>query len=276
MPEPRGRRGRRGPAGEESFRTRAVNGATFFTSRQEHEDLTIVVERFPGLVAASTRTYLLVHGLGVSSRYFRPLAAELAKTGRVFLVDLPGYGAAPNPRRDVTLTDHAAVLAGFVREAGLDNPIIIGHSMGTQIVSLLAQKFPDVTDRIVMMAPTLVPRARTPWLAIRNLLWDATREPPVVFGIAITDYLIRCGMPYLLRQLPHMINDRLEDRVGADRARTLVINGDRDTISPTPWAEALAAAHPDAAFHEVRGPHVIMYTDPVMIAKHITDFADAP
>jgi len=269
------------PAGEDAFRARSIRGTRYFRSRQRHEDLTIIVERFPGSDAVPAdgglpRSYVLVHGIGVSSRYFRPLAVELAKTGAVYLVDLPGYGAAPNPRRDVTLSDHAAVLATFLRKTDLVNPVIVGHSMGTQIVSLLAAKHPDVTDRIVVMAPTMEPVARTPGRAIGRLLHDATREPPVVFWIAVTDYLIRCGLPYLLRQMPHMLNDRIEERVGTNHAKTLVINGDRDTISTTPWARELGRTDERTAFREVHGPHVIMHTDPVMIARHITDFVGSP
>jgi pimeloyl-ACP methyl ester carboxylesterase len=269
------RRGRRGPAGEELYRIRKIRGRQYFTSRQQHDDLTIVVERFPGPEQAVRRTYVLVHGIGVSSRYFHPLAAELSRTGRVFLVDLPGYGAAPDPRRDVSLADHAAVLAGFLREADLRSPVIVGHSMGTQVVSVLAQRHPEVTENVVMMAPTMVPSARKPSTAIAHLLHDATREPLRVCVIAILDYVVRCGLPYLMRQMPHMLNDRLEDRVGSHGARTLVINGDRDPIVPSAWAEALSRAHPHAEFRQVHGPHVIMHTDPVMVARHITDFVDA-
>jgi pimeloyl-ACP methyl ester carboxylesterase len=267
---------RRGPLGEEAFGPRTVRGTAYYRSRQEHRSLTIAVERFPGPVVPDepgvARSYVLVHGIGVSSRYFRPLAVELAKTGRVYLVDLPGYGAAPDPRRDVTLADHAEVLAGFLRQSQLVNPVIVGHSMGTQVVSLLAQRHPDVADTIVMMAPTMAPGARRPWRAIAHLLHDATREPPIVFWIAVTDYLVRCGLPYLLKQMPHMLADRLEDRVAAHGARTLVVNGDRDPIVPTPWAAELAEAHPHAIFREVHGPHVIMHTDPATIARHITRF----
>jgi pimeloyl-ACP methyl ester carboxylesterase len=240
-----------------------------------------MVERFPGSQpvppdGGPPRSYVLVHGIGVSSRYFRPLAVELATTGAVYLVDLPGYGAAPNPRRDVTLADHAAVLASFLRATDLVNPVLVGHSMGTQIVSLLAARHPDVTDRIVVLAPTMEPAARTPARAIGRLLHDATRERPIVFWIAITDYLIRCGLPYLWRQMPHMLSDRIEERVGTNHAKTLVVNGDRDPIAPSGWARELGASDDDTTFHEVHGPHVIMHTDPAMIARHITDFVSTP
>lgn len=272
------RRGFRGAADEGSYRERHWNGAAFFTSRQEHDDLTMVVKRFPGRPeidpGADPRTFVLVPGLGVSSRYFQPLASELARRRRVFLVDMPGYGAAPNPRRDVTLADHAGVLAAFLHESQIENPVLVGHSMGSEIVAIVAQQHPDVSDRIVLMSPTLEPRARTAAAAIRNLLRDGLREPPAVFGIAFTDYLIRCGPPYLFAQLKHMLADRIEDRVESMTPRVLVIAGDRDTIVSVDWAESLAGRVPRAEFHVVHGPHVIMHTDPVMIAKHVVDFVD--
>jgi pimeloyl-ACP methyl ester carboxylesterase len=255
-----GMRGRRGPAGEELARVRTSHGARFFTSRQRHEELTVVVKRFPGRpevpVDADDRVFVLVHGLGVSSRYFEPLAAELARRGRVFLIDLPGYGAAPNPKRDVGLADHAGALAAFLTESGIENPVLVGHSMGTQIVAILAQRYPRLTDRVV------------------HLLQDALREPPVVFGLAFIDYVVRCGPPYLFAQLRHMLADRLEDRIPELRARLLVIAGDRDTIVTAEWARSLAEGIPGARFQLVHGPHVIMHTAPAMIAKHIVDFTD--
>lgn len=259
------------PKGEDRYRVRRFRGATYFTSRQAFDDLTIVVRRFPGV--AEGRVFLLVHGLGVSSRYFTPTAAELAKYGRVYLVDLPGYGSAPDPRRDVTLADHAAVLAAFLKTSGLHDPVVVGHSMGAQIVARLAIHHPDAAPSIVLMAPTMPPDARTFWRAVGRLLRDGLREPPIVTWIAFTDYLIRTGLRYLLRQTPHLLQDRLEEELPVVTARTLVLNGDRDPIVPVWWAQETAALVPDALAEVVRGAHVIMYTDPVMVARHIRDHA---
>lgn len=281
-PRPRPlRRGRRGPAEEGAYRTRRYRGATFFTSRQEHQELTVVVKRFPsrdGVIDADAPVFVLVHGLGVSSRYFQPLASELARTGRVFVVDLPGYGAAPDPRRDVTLDDHAGALAGMIAEIArrwpqAGPPVIVGHSMGSNIVARLAARHPDIARKVVLMAPTMQEDRRGFWRATGALLRDALREPPVVFGIAITDYFLRCGLPYLLRQTPHLLGDRPEERMPELTAEVLVICGDRDTIVAVDWGERLSGLGPTARFLQVRGPHVIMHTDPVTIARHITEFA---
>jgi pimeloyl-ACP methyl ester carboxylesterase len=150
--------------------------------------------------------------------------------------------------------------------------VLVGHSWGCQVVSVLARDHPEVSDQIVLMAPTMEPDARTFWRATRNLLRDALREPPVVFGIAVTDYLIRCGVPYLARQIPHMLRDEIETRLPDLAARVLVVNGDRDPIVSPEWARRLSAASGRIEFREVSGPHVIMHTDPEMIAAHIGEW----
>lgn len=276
------RRGRRGPADEELYRVRHVRGAAFFTSRQQHQDLTVVVKRFPSREEvrddADAPVFLLVHGLGVSSRYFHPLAAELARTGRVFLVDLPGYGAAPNPRRDVTIADHAGALAGVVAEVGsrwpaAGPPVLVGHSMGSNIIAVLAAEQPEVAERIVLMAPVMEPERRSFWRATAHLLRDALREPPDVFAIAVTDYFLRCGPAYLLRQSRHLLGDRPEERMPRLTADVLVVCGDRDVIVSEDWGRRLAGLSETLRYLTVHGPHVVMHTDPVRIARHLVRFA---
>lgn len=265
-------RSRRGPVAESGYRARKTRGVSFFTSRQQYDDLDVVVRRYPSSATAGP-VFVLVHGIGVSSRYFQPAAAELAKTGNVYLVDLPGYGSSPSPRRDVSIADHAAVLAKVLRESELVNPVIVGHSMGTQVVSRLAVDFPDVSDRIVLMAPTMYPEFRSPGIAVAKLLSDIWREPLRVKLIAAADYVVRCGIPYFLKQLPHLLGDRIEERLGAIRARTLVMRGDSDVIVPVEWSRRVAGLAPRGSFVEVTGPHVVMFTDPVSVAAAIARHA---
>lgn len=263
-------RPRRGAVPESGYRARSTHGAAFFTSRREFEGLDAVIRRYPTSSELGP-VFVLVHGIGVSSRYFQPAAAELAKHGEVYLVDLPGYGSAPKPRRggDVSIADHAAVLANVLRESALVDPVLVGHSMGSQVVSRLAVDSPGVSDRLVLMAPTLYPEYRTLGAAVTRLLADIWREPLRVKAIAAVDYLVRCGIPYFLRQLPHLLEDRIEERLGDIRARTLVMRGDADVIVPLEWSRSLAGLASTGSFVEVAGPHVVMFTDPVSVAAAI-------
>jgi pimeloyl-ACP methyl ester carboxylesterase len=252
--------------------------------------IAITVLRSPGAGAESTHpgvpsgigpagpagprpTFVLVHGIGVSSRYFHPLAAILAEHGDVLAIDLPGYGASPRVRQDVTLADHAAVVAEVIRLRGLVDPVVVGHSMGTQIAAQLAVDHPEASDRLVLIAPTLPPRTRGLVRAAVALGVDMLREPPAANVVVLGDYLLRCGIPYYLRQLPHLIDDAIEERAPRIRARTLVVVGDRDVVVGQAFARDLAARIPRGSFHLARGPHVVMHTDPRGVAHAIVEHA---
>ncbi len=254
----------------EGERRRRRRGVEYFVRSERHADLAVSVKRFP-TEAVGGPVFVLVHGIGVSSRYYHPVSAELAKTGEVYLVDLAGYGAAPDPKRDVSIADHAAVLGDFVRSAGLRSPVLVGHSMGTQVVSQLALVEPDATERIVLIAPTIYPPERRLWRQALHLGRDILMEYPWVNAIVATDYFVRCGVPYFLAQSRHLLSDRIEERMPHIRAKTLVLRGDHDPIVPRDWAREVARLARDGRFEEVEGPHIVMWSDAVRTAELIVE-----
>lgn len=262
---------------ESEYPTRFEGDASYFTRRILYDDLAVVIRRFPAAsTAVVARPVVLVHGIGVSSRYFHPVAARLANFGPVYLVDLPGYGSAPNPHRDVTIADHAGVLAKFLAADGIESPVLVGHSMGTQVVTQLVHDYPRTTDRIVLLAPTMDPAARGFWHATGRLMRDILmREPPQVNAIVSVDYFFRCGIPYFLKQSRHLLADRIEERLPVLDVKGLVIRGDRDCICPPEWCQEVAGLLRDGSYSEVAGPHVIMFTDPERIAELIVEHARA-
>lgn len=83
---------------------------------------------------------VLLHGLTFDRRMWRPALAELDLIDpdrRVLAFDLPAHGQSPDaPPYDLeTLVErvHAAVL-----EAGLGDPVVVGHSLAAGIASLYA------------------------------------------------------------------------------------------------------------------------------------------
>ena len=252
---------------------RAAARAIWFPAAHDVDDLGLVLNRYQHDEVAGP-TFVMVHGFGVSSGYFEPLAEKLADAGTVWLVDLPGYGASPKPRRDVSIADHARALGATLDAAGIENPVLIGHSWGCQVVTELADQRPDFSDRLVLLAPTINPARRSALKQLFDLMHDFWLEPPRADAFGLYSYFLTGRVRYYLSQVPHMIGDEVEGRLSRIRSATLVIVGERDPIVPREWAQQVATLLETSRLEVVPGAHIIMYTASAEIARLIEDFAD--
>ncbi len=271
-----GKRNRYKSRDERIIRWPGLRGIEIRRSRTGFDGAAIEAYRFVRQESGKQKTpdFVLVHGIGVSSRAFGPTAALLARHGDVHLVDLPGYGHSPKPESNLTIEAHADVLAHYLRERGLDHPVLVGHSMGAQVVADLAARYPELVDHVVLMGPVMTPDGRTARKAIAQFIKNAKHEPLPMTLIAVTDYLFRSGLPYSLAQTKHLLGEAMEAVAPRVTAKTLVISGTKDAVSPPAWGKQLAEAFPHGSFATVAGPHGAMWVSPEKIASLIDAHAD--
>jgi pimeloyl-ACP methyl ester carboxylesterase len=218
-------------------------------------------------VGSGPEVFVLVHGIGMSARYFEPLAAELARHVTVHLVDLPGHGGLPKPNRALDLTDLARLVHGALSRLGIGPAVVVGHSMGCQVVTELALLHPEAASALVLLAPTANRHERTAWKQGLRLFQDGFREPPAANAIEATDYL-RCGPRWYLTLLPAMLGHQMEDRIARVRAPVRIVRGSRDPIVPLSWCRELAAARPGTILDNIDGEaHVMMFNSPSTVAE---------
>lgn len=93
---------------------------------------------------------ILIPGFGSSREVWRPLAERLSATHRVHLVQLAGFAGEPWSHGDGPFVQPAIdALADYVKQAGLDRPAVIGHSMGGLSALMLAQQHPELASRVM-------------------------------------------------------------------------------------------------------------------------------
>ena len=93
---------------------------------------------------------ILIPGLASSREVWRVEANRLAATHRVHLVQLAGFAGEPWSHGDGPfLAPVVDELARYIREAGLQRPAVIGHSMGGLSSLMLAQKHPAAVGRMM-------------------------------------------------------------------------------------------------------------------------------
>jgi pimeloyl-ACP methyl ester carboxylesterase len=138
--------------------------------------------------AGRRRDFVLVHGLGMSSAYFEPLARELFDRGfHPIAPDIPGFGES-NDARATGPEGHAAMLAQWADAMLIRDAVWLGHSIGCNAVAALARMRPDLVRRSVFLGPVWT-RASHPTLRIFSMLaLDALREPLTVYRYVLPAY----------------------------------------------------------------------------------------
>ena len=213
-----------------------------------------------------TRPFLLIPGIGVSSTYFERLAPDLNEFGPVYALDLPGFGGVPHPDHALSIRDYADLVGRVIDDLGLDDPIVVGHSMGSQIVSDLAARRSDIST-LVLIGPVVNPAERSLLTQARRFLGAAWHEPGRVKALAIGAYLF-CGFKWFSRVLPKMMAYPIEDALPKITADTLVIRGEFDGVAPRDWVRRMGELLPTSQLWEMPGAaHSVMYAHADEVAR---------
>lgn len=210
--------------------------------------------------SGSRRDIVLVHGLGMATGYFEPLAAELHARGiHAAAPDMPGFGASANAPASGP-EEQARILAAWADENAIRNAVWVGHSIGCTTVAHLARLRPDLVRGLVFLGPVWT-EARSPTARLMfMLILDAFREHVRLYRWLIPAYW-RTG---LLRWWSTWMLFAKEARdVSLIRGRYIVIAGVRDPITDRTYVPPL----------EVPGAHACNVSHPAEVAEVIARFA---
>lgn len=98
------------------------------------------------------RAIVLLHGYSASIEWWEEVAPQLARGRRVVAVDLVGHGGseAPSEARQFQAGGQAAAVRNALTALGIRHAVLIGHSMGGSVASVLADRYPEVVERVVI------------------------------------------------------------------------------------------------------------------------------
>ena len=90
-------------------------------------------------------------GFGFQEEYFSP-------NHRCVAVDLRGNGDSDKPDEVYSMAGYADDVAGVIRYLGLDRPVLVGHSMGGQVVIAVAAHYPELVGAVASLdSPSNIP-----------------------------------------------------------------------------------------------------------------------
>jgi pimeloyl-ACP methyl ester carboxylesterase len=95
------------------------------------------------------RALVFIHGWSCDRSFWRKQIKAFSGEYTVLTIDLPGHGASGFEREDWTLPRYGQDVAEIVGDLGLEQVVLIGHSMGGPVALEAARLLPDETLGVI-------------------------------------------------------------------------------------------------------------------------------
>jgi pimeloyl-ACP methyl ester carboxylesterase len=113
---------------------------------------------------------VLIHGFGAAIDWWDEIAPQLATDHRVISIDLIGHGGTAAPASGYSIPRQAALVAAVLDQLGVDRVTVIGHSMGGEVATALAERNPARIERMILIDSP--PTADTTFTPLTQLYLD--------------------------------------------------------------------------------------------------------
>ncbi|MCS7056743.1 MAG: alpha/beta hydrolase [Thermoflexales bacterium] len=107
-------------------------------------------------------TLLLLHGLTDNGLCWAPVIEALGDAFDIVAPDARGHGLSDAPEQGYSAGDHAADVAALIGALELERPILIGHSMGGMVATLVAAQHPHLVRAAIFEDPAWFDAAQQP------------------------------------------------------------------------------------------------------------------
>ena len=110
------------------------------------------------------RPVVMIHGLGANLHNFTyALTGKLDGEFRCIAIDRAGCGwSTRDGAAQSTLPEQARMVAEFIEKEGLENPLIVGHSLGGAVALTLALNHTEHVGGLALLCPATQPIDDTP------------------------------------------------------------------------------------------------------------------
>jgi len=233
---------------------------------------------------------LLLHPVGLDSRFWGAIPDALAQRNRVVTIDFRGHGKSPDAYRPGRMETHVDDIVRLMGEFEAGPAAIVGISFGGMVAQNLACRRPDLVSALVLAAcPGVIPQTARSAILKRGADAESGGMKSVVDGTLsrwfTPDYLsteaVADVRARLLADSPAnwaatweavSEHDALAE-LEAIRAPALLLAGELDEATPLEAKRALAAAIPGSRLEILAGaPHMMQIECGARLSASLSTF----
>ena len=236
---------------------------------------------------------VFLNGMTQTTMNWKSQARQLEGRARVLMMDSRGQGKSAIGERELTLSLHAADLAGLLSALGVEAAHVVGFSHGARVALALANEHPERLRRLVLCSATAKPTALAQtivrswrevlrvggleamsWSSLPTILGDRFLAEHASLLDGIIKASVRRNSPEgVARQLDAMIAyPELSALARGVRAPTLVLSADQDLLVDHEGAALLATLTAGQHVHLQGLGHTIPIEAPERFHEQIARF----
>lgn len=196
---------------------------------------------------------ILLHGWGQNIEMMKPIANELKKNFKVYIIDFPGFGESSEPPHAWGVEDYAVCLRSFIEALHIENPILLGHSFGCRVAIHYGAKYP-VKQMLLTGAAGLKDKHGIGYY-VRVYTFKALKHLTKLPGLSqyqetvrkafgSSDYKNTTGV--MRESFVKIVNDDVKHLLPALKMPVLLIYGDQDDATPLWMGKYMEQNIPDA------------------------------
>jgi len=258
------------------------------TASSENIERTVNVRGIPTHLfeggAPTAPPLLYLHGTFLGNLWLE-YHQRLAERFHVFAPDTPGFGLTQRPDWMRDMDDYTLYFRDLLDTLGLEQPVIVGHSLGGWMAVEIAVWFPERLGRLVLAnaagirvkgSPIADLFAMNPQEMVAACFDDFSAAAPLMPAEMSFDYIIdqfrqRTTLASLAWN-PHF-DPKLERRLERVQCPTLVIWGENDRLIPPVYGERYQQLIAGAKLVTLQGTgHMPMFEKPAEWSEAITTF----
>ena len=97
------------------------------------------------------KAILCIHGITANCRCWDVIADALSPSYGVLAMDLRGRGLSGAPSSGYSMEHHSRDILAVLDDLGLEQVVLMGHSLGAFISLMFGAKYPERVDRIILV-----------------------------------------------------------------------------------------------------------------------------
>ncbi len=194
-------------------------------------------------------TLVVLHGWGSNKEVMKSAFAKVPGF-RYLFVDMPGFGKSPEPPHALTTQDYAAIIDLFLDALQAPKDIVMGHSFGGKVATLLSPKL------LVLLSSAGIVEPKPLKVRLKIALFKALKP----FGGASLRNLFvsrdaKDVSEVMYQTFKNVVDEDFRSSFAAYGGQALIFWGEEDRATSLASGQEIAKLIPKSKFFSLTGDH---------------------